>query len=706
MLLIFFFIVVSIAKFSERASTFEKALNFSLTPHQILQEAKDIVVEENKFLESIANIEEPTVANVLIPTIEFENRNEKRETMLNFYKMMSPSKEVREASADAEQIVAAELDLHLLQRVFAVYVRLWEKIKDDPKATNAESRKFLKSAISEYRKYGFDLPKDEKEMVRELQEILSELTQQFATNIGEEDEYVVFSQTELDGVPEKAFEQYNNFEQDEEIFYNVSLAYTSILPILRYGKNQDVRKRAYVANMNRARSNDRVLDEIVRIRFRLAKLLGFKSYSEYVLEDCIAQSSHNVVTFLKQLKEKLHPLAKKEVQIMLKLKNQELAANGEAMQSDFYAWDDEYYHNLLLEKEYNVDHQLILEYFPLQQTLSRMLLFYENLFDVKFVMEDTSAPDTVWHEDVSKYAVYQNVEFGEPSDKFMGWIFFDLHERDGKFSNAAAFRLHTAYEKPDGSRSPGYTAVVCNFPQAAKNSSDLLQHGDVVTLLHELGHGLHQLLSQTKHARFQGTFVPKDFVECPSQMLEFWAWSENELKCLLGHYQTGEPIPKKLVENLIQAKYVNTGLMNLRQLLYSEFDMALHTIESEKQLSDLDIKKLWNRIFDEPKLVSSGETENIGYATFGHIVWGYESGYYGYLYSKVFAADIYHTHFKADPMNVEKGLTYRDIILKNGGAREIPEILEELLGRAPNSDAFLKEILGGSKAESIRGKFQ
>ena len=177
-------------------------------------------------------------------------------------------------------------------------------------------------------------------------------------------------------------------------------------------------------------------------------------------------------------------------------------------------------------------------------------------------------------------------------------------------------------------------------------------------------------------------------------MLEFWTWSKDELKKLSGHHETGEPISDDLIDNLIKTKHVNTGLANSRQLHFGLFDMALHTIEDEEKLAVLDIKSLWNNLRENVTLISNGGYDNIGYATFGHIAGGYESGYYGYLYSQVFATDIYYTHFKADPMNVESGLRYRDIILKNGGSKEILDILEELLGRKPNSNAFFKEILG------------
>lgn len=177
------------------------------------------------------------------------------------------------------------------------------------------------------------------------------------------------------------------------------------------------------------------------------------------------------------------------------------------------------------------------------------------------------------------------------------------------------------------------------------------------------------MLSQTKYAKFHGTHVERDFVEAPSQMLEYWVWSKNELKQLSAHYETGEPISDDLIDQLIKTKHVNTGLLNLRQLFFGLFDMSVHTIESEEQIDRLDLFATWNTLRREITLLPDGNNPTKGYCSFGHIAGGYESGYYGYLYSQVFAADIYYSLFKEDPMNTENGIRYRDIILKRGFQR-------------------------------------
>lgn len=667
---------------------------WTLTPENILVAAKQYVQDEIDFYNEIATVDVPTIENVLVPTANRENENYFVESSLTFYQYVSTDKEVRDASTAAEQMIE-ENSIEQSSRVdvFKVYNALWEKIKDDA-AIDPESRKLLEKTVNYYKRNGLGLPEDQRNDVKRLKIELSNLSTTFSKNLNEENGFLAFTAAQLDGVPDSVMDQFDKIDDNGVEKFKVTFKYPDILPVLKYAKNEQTRKTALVENQNKVPQNAEILDKIVRIRYQIAKLLGYPTYSEFVLEERMAKNQKNVLDFLEDLKTKLQPLGKDELARLLKFKNDDLRARGLPEQDQYYAWDASFYDNLLLEKEYQVDHQKISEYFPLDQTISKMLGFYEVLFDVKFVPVDNSDPDTVWHEDVRKYAVYQNIKYGEPKPEFKGWILFDLHPREGKYTHAAHFGLRAGYEKKDGTRCPTYSALVCNFTKPSKSKPSLLKHSEVTTFFHELGHGVHSLLSKTKYSRFHGTSVPRDFVECPSQMLEFWTWTKNELKHLSSHYESGEPIPDALLDQLIKSKHVNTGLFYLRQLHFALFDMTLHTIDSEKDIEALDLTKVWNELREKIALISNGGVLNTGYGTFGHIAGGYESGYYGYLYSQVFATDIYYNLFKSDPMDVQNGLRYRDLILKNGGSKEVLDILLELLGREPNSHAFLQEILG------------
>lgn len=665
------------------------------TPEQVQELAKQLAEKYVKLNDEIASIENPTLENVLKPFAKFSNENSFLENQLTFYQSVSADKELRDASTAAEQL----LDENYIQQglrvdVFKVFEKLWKSVKDaDESVIDPESKRYLDKIITGYKRSGLNLPDDKREQVKKLKIELSNLQTQFAKNSNEESDFIVFTAEQLDGVPQDTIDQYETIDEDGVKKYKMTYKYPDLFPVLKHAKNQDTRKQAYVGNQNKSPENAAILEKIINVRYQLAKLLGYSTYSDFVLEERSAKTKENVLSFLNDLQDKLTPLGKVELERLLKFKNKDLEDRGLDKQDKYYAWDSGFYNELLLEKEYQVDHQKLAEYFPMDSTVKKMLGFYEQIFDVKFVKIEQPAKEAVWHEDVQQFAVYQNIQRGDNKLEFMGWIYFDMHPRKGKYGHAANFGLGPGYENEDGTRHTPVTALVCNFTKPTDEKPSLLKHDEVTTFFHELGHGVHNILSKTKYARFHGTHVERDFVETPSQMLEYWTWSKNELKNLSSHFKTNEPLPDDLIDQLIKTKNVNNGLFNLRQLHFGLFDMKLHTVENEEELKKLDLTELWNQMRETITLIDGGNIPTKGYASFGHIAGGYESGYYGYLYSNVYAADIYYSLFKEDPMNIDNGIRYRDIILKRGGSQDIMDNLVELLGRQPNSESFLKEIL-------------
>ena len=666
------------------------------TPEQVKSNAKDLAERYVQLNDSIAKIENPTIDNVLIPYADFSNDNAFIENQLTFYQSVSADKDLRDASTEAEQLLdECYIQQGLRVEVYQVFKKLWESVKDaDESVIDSESKRYLDKIITGYKRSGLDLPEAKREQVKKLKIDLSNLQTQFAKNLNEENGFIAFTAEELDGVDKDTIEQFETVEEDGVKKYKMTYKYPDILPVLKHAKNQNTRKQAYVGNQNKSPENAEILEKIIKVRFELAKLLGYSTYSDFVLEDRLAKNKENVLSFLADLQNKLTPLGQKELERLLEFKNKDLVERGLEKQDKYYAWDSAYYNELLLEKEYKVDHQKLAEYFPMDSTVSKMLGFYEQIFDVKFVKIEKPNRDLVWHEDVQQFAVFQNITRGDKNREFMGWIYFDMHPRKGKYGHAANFGLGPGFENKDGSRHTPVTALVCNFTKPTPEKPSLLKHDEVTTFFHELGHGVHNILSQTKYSRFHGTHVERDFVETPSQMLEYWTWSKDEIRNLSSHFKTKEQLSDDLIDQLIKTKNVNNGLFNLRQLHFGLFDMKLHTIEKEEELEQLDLTKLWNEMRQTITLIDGDNIPTKGYASFGHIAGGYESGYYGYLYSNVYAADIYYTLFKKEPMNIDNGIRYRDIILKRGGSREIMDNLVELLGRKPTTDAFLQEILG------------
>ncbi|RCK60634.1 Saccharolysin [Candida viswanathii] len=661
------------------------------TPQQVLDLANEIAINETKLFDQIATIENPTIENVLQPFSKHYNENSFPEGQITFYQHVSTDKDLRDASTKGEEIIDNNsIEQWSREDVYKVFQKLFDSVKDDAEL-DAESKRYLEKTITSFKRNGLALPKETRDKVKKLQVDLNNLRVQFSKNLNEDKGFILFTREELDGIPEDTINQYE--EVDGKL--KVTFKYPDIFPIFKHANVASTRKAANIAYGNRCAENGPVLEEIIQIRYEIAKLLGYDTYSDYVLEERLAKTKETVLGFLSDLRTKLTPVAEEELKVLKQFKQQDLEARGLEPEDEFFSWDYNYYNERLLEKKYKVDHVKIAEYFPLESTVSKMLGFYEKIFDIKFVKVDNLGAGSVWHPDVQQFAIYQNVKEGQDKLEFMGWIFFDLHPREGKYGHAANFGLGPGYLESDGkTRHTPNTVLVCNFTKPSKNKPSLLKHDEVTTFFHELGHGIHNILSKTKYSRFHGTHVERDFVETPSQMLEYWTWSKDELKGLSSHYKTGEPISDELIDQLVSTKHVNTGLFNLRQLFFGIFDMELHTVATQEDLDALDLFKTWNRLREEVTLLPSDGNSTKGYASFGHIAGGYESGYYGYLYSLVYAADIYYSLFKEDPMNAANGIRYRDIILKPGGSKEIKDNLVELLGREPNSEAFLQEIFG------------
>lgn len=347
--------------------------------------------------------------------------------------------------------------------------------------------------------------------------------------------------------------------------------------------------------------NVALFKEAVLLRDEGARLLGYPNHAAFCIEDKMAKEPATVNTFLSDLRKRLAPGGEKETKHLLELKKKDEESRGLKPDGNYYLWDHRFYDRMMVEQEYNIDEVKIAEYFPLQSTVRAMLHIFEELFGLVFVELDPSerkrlsptskAEDIAWHEDVILFSVWDDSSEG---DGFVGYLYLDLHPRQGKYGHAANFNLQPGFRKKDGTRRYPATALVCNFSKPTEKKPSLLKHDEVVTLFHELGHGIHDLSGRTTYSRFHGTATVRDFVEAPSQMLENWCWTPSQLKALSNHYETGEKIPDELIEKQISTKHVNDALFNLRQLHFGIFDMTVHSPATHEELEKIDFSALYN----------------------------------------------------------------------------------------------------------------
>ncbi|GAV48594.1 hypothetical protein ZYGR_0M00150 [Zygosaccharomyces rouxii] len=672
----------------------QAAPNWAFTPQSLLDETHKLIRDSKQFYDSLAQLSNPTVENLVKPYMHHENRIGLIESQLTFPQQVSADKELRDASAQATEFLQNfGIEQSLRHDLFLQFDKLWSELKDKSfeKGTREyEIYKYVEKIHQDYTRDGLQLPEDKREKVKQLKIKIAANSLEFSKNLGEQKEFVAFTKEELDGVSDSVMDQFEQFQDENGTTkYKVTFKYPDIFPVLKTAKNPKTRKLAFTRDQNKVPQNEKLFMDTLQLRNELADTLGYSTYANYNLELKMAKNQNNVWKFLNELKGKLRPLGVKEAENLKQIKKKECQSLDLPYDGHYYVWDHRYYDNKYLKDNYNVDLEKISEYYPLESTIKGMLSIYETLLKLKFVEERDSKTKSVWHEDVKQLAVWKMDNPSKP--EFVGWIYFDLHPRDGKYGHAANFGISASYVKEDGTRSYPVTALVCNFSKPSSKKPSLLKHNEISTFFHELGHGIHDLVGENRLTRFNGPgAVPWDFVEAPSQMLEFWTWNERELYELSSHYESGEKIPKDLLRSLISTKHVDGALFALRQLHFGLFDMHVHT---SKNVADLDLLKLWNELREEVSLVENGDTFTKGYNSFGHIMSdSYSAGYYGYMWAEVFAADMYHTRFAADPLDSKAGVQYRDVVLGRGGLYDTNDNLREFLGREPSEDAFLKEL--------------
>ncbi|KAI7903245.1 uncharacterized protein BX663DRAFT_507971 [Cokeromyces recurvatus] len=660
-------------------------LDFNINAEQVEKLTSDIIEQELAVNDKVASLkpEEQTYENIVLPLTRIENELSGKAQLVSSLSQFSPDAAVREASVAAEtkyeQFSIDQSMRHDLYSVISNYIS-----KTDLDKLEHEDARFLRKLERNYRRNGLHLPEAKRDEFKEIRKRLSETCIEFNKNWARESSTVKFTKDELEGLDEDFLNGLKTEEEDGVTKYVLTMKYPDVRPVLKLCKNENTRRVHYTAYESRNKENIVLLEEALKLRRKAAKILGYKSHADFVIEVKMAKTVEAVETFLNDLATKLHEPGLKEIEVLKELKKAEKASRGEEYDGTFNAWDTSYYERILLENEYAVDQEKIKQYFSLETTIQKMLEIYEKVLGLKFVKVPTEKA-VVWHPDVQLFECWDDVE----DKSFSGYMYLDLFPRDNKYPHAACFPLQPSYIAENGERVAPIAAMVANFTKPTAEKPSLLKHDEVVTLFHELGHVMHHLCSRTKYARFHGTSVEGDFVEAPSQMLENWCYDPKSLKYLSAHFETGEPISDEIIERIVKAKNVDAAMLNLRQLFFGIYDMTIHTAEDE----NVDTTKVYNDLRKKISLISAPEG-TYGQAAFGHLMGGYDAGYYGYMWSKVFSSDMFFSKFVEDTLSPEVGYSYRKNILEKGSSKDGMDLLKAFLGREPSSDAFMREDIG------------
>jgi thimet oligopeptidase len=588
-----------------------------------------------------------------------------RANPLTFMGYVSTDEEISQEGADCENALGQ------------IYVQIFTRrdlyqALNKAKTRNSDQSRLLEKTLESFESNGLKLDDVKLAEVRALKSKLSALETEYSANLNSDDTSVLFKKSELDGMTE-------DFITSQEVDADGNLvipANESTYPsIMRYAVKPATRKKMMLAYLSRAGSkNSKLLSEAVVLRAQIAKVMGYKTWADYRTDGRMAQTGETALKFLNNLKTKLAQRSQDDLNKLLKFK-QETLPNAKNLDQ----WDISFYTVQLQKRDFNLDQEKVSEYFPTDVVIAGMFEVYSEMLGVKF-QEVQGAP--LWDSSVKLYEIRNTAD-----NKLVAYFYADFYPRKGKYDHAAAFPLISGRKLANGEYSIPVASIVSNLTPPLNNKPSLLSFDDVETIFHEFGHIMHQTLTKAPYASLSGTSVAQDFVEAPSQMLENWTIQPEILNKISGHYlDHTQKLPTNLLQQLIAVKDFNQGYSYTKQLTYALFDMTLHT-----QDQALDVDKVYLDTYRDVM----GQEPLAGQqfpASFGHMMGGYDAGYYGYLWSEVYAQDMFTMFPKNDITSPSVGMSYRENILEPGNMKDALDLLRAFLGREPNSDAFFKKL--------------
>lgn len=548
---------------------------------------------------------------------------------------------------------------------------------------NAEQQKVLDNDLRDFRLSGITLENDKQQEYKKIQTKTSELKTKFDHNVLDAtDSYVKYvSLDELAGVHADSIAMYKaQAEQAQAEGYKITLHMPNYLPIMQYASNRELRRELYQAYVTRASElsmdgkfdNSPIIRQILELRSQKANLLNFKTYANYSLYTKMAETPEQVLDFLYQLAHKSRVYAEHDLN--------ELRTFAQQLDgiSELQAWDLAYYSEKLQEQKYSYSSNELKQYFPLPKAFVGLFGLIKQLYQVEFVANPTM-PN--WHADVSSYDVMQQ-------GKLIGHIYFDLYAREGKQSGAWMNSAQNRNMDNGEARLP-IAYIICNFTKPIGTKPSLLSFDDVQTLFHEMGHGLHHLLTTIDNSAIAGiNGVEWDAVELPSQFMEYFTWDYAILRTITAHVDTGAELPEELFAKVLAARHYQSGLQMLRQLEFAIFDLKLH---GEYNSNTANYLQLLNQVRQEISVLQPPEYNRFA-NSFGHIfAGGYAAGYYSYKWAEVLACDVFSRFDGKSGSELSAlGKQFCQTILSQGSLRPMMENFKTLMGREPQIEALIK----------------
>ncbi|KAG8160702.1 hypothetical protein KVR01_008966 [Diaporthe batatas] len=590
--------------------------------------------------------ETATFENVIQPLLEDEDINQGTEAVIDMYRYAGPDQESRDAAEEATRLMSeCNAQLKLRSDLFL----LVKAVADRDDYPNEECAKAVRDMLRGFTNVGHGkLTPDKIQKLLDVRKEIDRLCQDFNRNLREHTEGAWFTLTELEGLPAQEIQHLTaKSKRQDQVYIDYGKRADRLL-VLRHARNPATRKKLYLGNEKKLPENISIFKRVVLLRHETAHLLGFKSHAEFKLQERIATSTEWVYDMLQRMRDQLLPVGQRALE-QLKALKRELVTSTQAGDDEIFPWDFHYYMRLL-EDEKRVDQELISQYFPLRNTVLRMLGLFGSFLQLRFVpIVPEELTGRVWHEDVEAWSVWDDRT--EHTSEFVGYLFSDILYRDGKYKGNQNVNLQASYLKPNGGRVFPATILMCNFSPSPITGCALLRHSEVVTLFHELGHGIHDLLSRTFHTRYHAWRAPAEFAEALSMMLENWCWNMSDLKELSCHYSRVDP-------------------------------HCLQAWRAQHPGATLPAERIQDEVLEQ--LIAS---RNLNKA-FGLL----QQTFLNENSAQIFAADFYETVLALNPQSRASWSRYRQVILEAGGSRDELKMMEEFLGRHPKVDALVRSL--------------
>ena len=649
----------------------------SVKPRHVLPALNKIITENKKIILQLESADDsPTWENFVIPLEKCSEKLNRVWSYVNHINAVKSSTSYRKAyNQTLSKVTEYSSDLGQSYILYKKYKTLLKKNR----GLNASQKKLIKNEITAFELSGVALPEKQKVKFKEIQSNLSKLSSSFDENILDSInsfKLVITDKNSLKGIPNDVINSaLMRAKTKKSKGWLFTIDFPSYLPIMQYADNRKLRKDIYYAYSTKASSlfkkefdNTNNINNILKLKYQLSKLLGYPNISSMLLRTKMAKSSKEVTSFLSKLTKNATKAALRDIADI-----KDIAKEFNITEPK--AWDIPFLSEKLKKRRFNITDDEIKQYFPVNNVLNGLFNICKKIYGLTIYEKKAST----WHKDVKFFEIY------DKKKELVGKFYLDLYAREHKRGGAWMDEAISKYKFENEEDNP-VAFLTCNF-MPPTNSNAYLTHDEVITLFHEFGHGLHHLLTEVTEYSISGIKgVEWDAVELPSQFMENYCWEWSVIKDMSYNNKTKTYMPKNLFTKLLESKNFQSGMQTLRQVEFALFDIKLH---SEYNPKNKNFMKILEGVRAKVSIIDAPRWNKFPHS-FSHIFsGGYSAAYYSYKWAEVLSADAYSLFEEIGILSKTAGSKFRKEILSKGGSRSAMESFIAFRGRKPNIQALL-----------------